>query len=390
MTALGDRIRQDAKDAEAVEAARDTAQGMVVALSDQVTNLTGQNAALSAEVIELNGEAQQLTAQVAQLQQDLADCQGQPGPGPGPDPEPGTPPFYGTVALQQVASVAEVGQSAITAAIGTPGVTTLSLRVPDNAIDASFSIFEAGRRRAEAEGIEFAVRWMFGRWVAPTAQVGRTYAVSGGTGRCPVPFNTDGSVNDKAVTYHAERSAALAAWCRTNGVPILHLPWFGRDWAEIANGTDVRNLAGYSYANWLAAHKRIVDEVAHLAGPDLSLEFPMSGSGPLTKPGFPFIEDMTAYLPTKIDPRYVYVQANGVDNDGVWGAPDQATEQAKDAAWSPAVLRGLQMINPGAYDWTAVYAQKARVGGRYLEVYCPSFSGTGSAQLRAEILKDAA
>ena len=32
----------------------------------------------------------------------------------------------------------------------------------------------------------------------------------------------------------------LATWSRANGVKLLHLSWYGQDWAELNHGKEVR------------------------------------------------------------------------------------------------------------------------------------------------------
>jgi hypothetical protein len=226
---------------------------------------------------------------------------------------------------------------------------------------------------------------MAGRWVPAGVDVGRTYpaAVAGNSRNyAPAPFNTDGSPNAQFEVFFAAETERYAALCRELGIVELHCPWYGKDWAELAHAKDVRDLTGYTYARWLTAHQRLIDIAAPFAGPDLIVEFPMSGSGPLPQA----IDDLSGYIAMRPESDYLFVQGNGTDNDGVWGAPDQPTENQKDAALDPAARFGCQMIQPyTTYTPRLVFDQVRRMHGDYLEVYLPTFEGGPVAEWQTEI-----
>jgi hypothetical protein len=360
-------------------------RGGPMALSDDLLVAAEQALALEQANAEKDALISDQDARIAKLTADLAECQG----GEPPDPEPGPVDIAGTYVLEQVASVGALG--ALDRAVGFD-VKGASIRVPLSSLQ-NFDILTAAATKATSHGWDLALRWMFGRWMPANAEVGRTYVVSGGSGKAPVPFNTDGSPNQKAIDYYIEQTERIAAECRRQGVTTLHQPWFGRDWAEIAHGSDIRALTGYTYANWYHPHEMLFDATFHLAGPDLVMGWPMSGSGPLTG-NAPFIRDMTTHMLAVAGPAnpYLFVQANGVNDGkagnasrGVFGAPDAATETAKRQDTNAGVLRGSQAIQPIDFDWTAYFAEVDSFKATQNEVYSTSFTLANKESLRTII-----
>lgn len=365
-------------------------------LSDDLTAAAGRAKVLedalassTAENVDKDAHIAQLDAVIVDLRDKLADCEGTDPP---PDPPPSVD-IAGTYVLEQVSSVA--GLSALDRAIGFD-VQGASIRVPLSSL-TNFDIVTAAKAKCDAQGWDLALRWMFGRWMPANADVGRTYPVSGGSGKAPVPFNTDGTPNVKAIDYYVGQTERIAAECRRQGLTILHQPWFGRDWAEIANGADMRALAGYSYANWYTPHQMLFDATIHLAGPDLVMEWPMSGAGPLTG-NAPFIRDMTNHMLEVVGPNspYLFVQANGVNDGthggasrGVYGAPDATTETTKRRDTNAAVARGSQAIQPIDFTWAAYFAECDSFGATANEIYSPSFVAANRETLRTIIAQRA-
>ena len=118
-------------------------------------------------------------------------------------------------------------------------------------------------------------------------------------------------------TCHPPAETLTLSICsaRTN-VP---LPWYGQNWAELNHGKEIRSLEGYSFANWLRAHLRLLDMGLAVAGNDLAVELPFSGYGPLTEAASQFAD----HVVTKLGPhnQKFYWQANGWGPNGDWGAP---------------------------------------------------------------------
>ena len=56
----------------------------------------------------------------------------------------------------------------------------------------------------------------------------------------PTPFYPDGSPNTVFESFYEDEVAHLAAYCRSRGIHLLHLPWYGQNWAELNNGAEVR------------------------------------------------------------------------------------------------------------------------------------------------------
>ncbi len=311
--------------------------------------------------------------------------------------EPASPPppteqvVSGTWVLQQVSSRDELERllpAVIEPALATPHLRGFCLRVPWRAIDGDFSLLEEGRRVARRHGLAFSVRFMAGRHTPDRVFAAgcRSYRVAGTEhDRAPVPFLEDGSPNLVFEEHYDHMISTLAAWCRAREVRLLHLAWYGQNWAELNHGTEVRAQRGYSYESWLNAHRRLIDIGLRQAGEDLAVELPFSGHGPLTDAASAFADHVVSKLgPSR--PAF-FCQANGWGPNGEWGAPNEATEAAFDRVWEKPICRGLQMIQPRDYPWAEVFARLYQTRATYCEVYASSFTLAGREQLAAEIAR---
>lgn len=298
----------------------------------------------------------------------------------------------GTWVLQQVSSVAELDSYAarIGAALDLPGVVGLSVRFPWRAADTDFSILDRGRQIASEHGKAFSIRFMAGRSTPQRVfDAGSPYYTIDAGVKVPTPFNADGTPNTVFEAAYDEYVGRLADWSMRNDVHLLHLAWYGQEWAELNNGAEVRATPGYSTNAWLQAHLRLIDIGASHAAPGLAVELPLSGYGPLNGDG---VQGALADRIAASNSATVtfFGQANGWHETGDWGAPSAEVEANHDLVWPKAFPRGLQMVQPQDYDWTAVYNKLYEVGATYGEVYLPSFSLARSGQLASEIATFAA
>lgn len=311
----------------------------------------------------------------------VAPQTGEAGPTTAPVPGPLSGSVCGTWVLQQVMSEPELRYRtpALDTVLESPGVTGLSLRFPWNAIDTDFSVLEEGLAIARRHGKEFSVRFMAGRHTpARVFDAGApNYVVDGE--RVPAPFDANGRPNTIFEREYDAFVGRLAAWARDNGVSLLHLAWYGQDWAELNHGKEVRALPGYTDDVWVDTHRRLIDIGSRHAGPDLAVELPLSGYGYLSG-------GQSATLADKViqTGKPWYVQANGWGPSGEWGAPSASVEEDFDRIWAKPVPRGVQAIQPEDYDWSLLYANARAVGATYAEVYLPSFQGASSAALYEE------
>lgn len=296
----------------------------------------------------------------------------------------------GTWVLQQAASVRELERleaGSLGAALATPAVRGFCLRVPWQAIARDFSLLEAGLRIARRQHLAFSVRFMAGRHTPARVfeQGCRCYFSDRAHEKVPAPFLEDGSPNLLFEREYEALVKRLAQWCRAHDVHLLHLAWYGQEWAELNHGREVRALPGYSYTNWLRAHQRLIDIGLKYAGRDLAVEFPFSGHGPLTDAA----SDLADYVIKKLGPESpcFFCQANGWGPGGEWGAPNAATESAFDRVWPKPIRRGLQAIQPNDYDWAAMFRRVRATRATYCEVYAPSFTLAHKAELATEIRK---
>jgi hypothetical protein len=286
--------------------------------------------------------------------------------------------------LVQVTSEQQLQQwsGSIASVLQSYDVRGLSLRVPwDVMTDA---LLDEGKAIADAAGKAYSIRVMAGhftpQWVFDTGSP--SYSVNGD--QVPTPFFPDGSPNTVFEAAYGGLVSYLADYSRSRGVQLLHLPWYGQDWAELNNGLEVRSQPGYSESALIAAHERLLDIAIPFSGDDLAIEFPMSGYGPLQSVS----RELTDYIIASVGPDSprVFVQANGLSPAGDWGAPDQGVESQMDqAVFSQDVLRGEQMIQPQTYDWGQVFSNVTENGADYVEIYLESFQQDDGGALASAI-----
>lgn len=307
----------------------------------------------------------------------------------------------GTWVLQQASSVAELDNAmagALGRALSTPHIAGFSHRVTWESIDQDFSLLQRGYDIATARGLLYSPRFMAGRWTPERVfNAGCPYYLKSGTNeKVPRPFTADGSPN---TIFESEWNAfvgRLETWCRSRGVRLMHLSWYGQDWAELNHGAEVRALTGYTYARWLNAHQRLLGLGLTHADAYLAVEVPFSGYGPLSSnTGSPVARDLATYVLNSIGncrPRF-FCQANGWGPTGDWGAPTAETEAAFDSdVWPKQLYRGQQMIQPQDYDnWPGIFQQLYTNKATYCEIYPQSFYTNAGApqphltQLQGEI-----
>jgi hypothetical protein len=286
-------------------------------------------------------------------------------------------PFAGTWVLQQITAPSQLSAPVLSAALSTPEIRGFSVRVPWTAVDGSTALLDSALATANAHHVALSVRFLAGVWT-PRRIIdgGPNYTVGGQ--QVPTPFFPDGRANTVFEAAYRSEVSSLAAWCRAHGVTLLHLPWYGLQWAELNNGQEVRSQPGYSYAAWLTAHEHLVDIAAAYAGPDLTIEFPMSGGGPLVQAD----SDLTRYLAAKRLPGAA-VQGNGVRAEPGWGpgatsdfTSNQTVEREQEAAvWSvPGLVHGEQMIGGGDFDWPSIFGDLRAHAATYVEIYASSFA----------------
>ena len=295
----------------------------------------------------------------------------------------------GTWVLQQAGSREElerVTPESVGPALATPHLRGFCLRVPWKAVDEDFTLLEAGLTLARERNLAYSVRFMAGRHTpARVFEAGSPFYLNAAREKVPAPFQPDGASNAVFEREYRRFATRLACWCRAQGVRLLHLAWYGQDWAELNHGKEVRAVEGYTYDTWLKAHLLLLDLALKLADEDMACEFPFSGYGPLTDAAVTFAD----YVVERLGPAQplFFCQANGWGPNGDWGAPNAETEAAFDRVWKRPICRGEQMIQPRDYDWTEVFAKLYENRATYCEVYAPSFTMERKDLLAAEIRK---
>ncbi len=275
--------------------------------------------------------------------------------------------------LQQVSTAASLDGYApsIKASLESFDVAGFSVRVPWSAIAADLSLLD--RARAITPG-RLCVRFMAGRYTPP-ALMGRSFVYDGadsnGSGKgavAPVTFNADGSDNKVFLNAWKAKVTDLVAWSRANGVEILHLPWPGLLWAELALVSQQMALPGYTLLQVQNYHVAMERFAIQAAAPDLTVEFPLSGYAPLA-----LRTPIVALAKATTSPKNVVLSANNFDGT-TKGIPQGDT-----------IRRALQMFDGKDYDWAQAFTSAETVKAEYLEVYLSSFLGANREALRAQI-----
>ncbi len=252
------------------------------------------------------------------------------------------------------------------------------MRFPWDAADISGSatttpILETAKDIADSQGKALSIRFMAGAHTPKRIfDAGAAYYTSTAGQKVPLPWDNSTGSHQVFLDAYDAYLGKLATWSRANGVKLLHLSWYGQDWAELNHGKEVRDASGYTQDKWLTGHKELLAIGASHMSSDLAVEVPMSGYGPVSNGPSAALTDEVIRLAGAKSDRF-FIQANGWDETREWGAPDMTTEGQFDKIWEKPVMRGLQMIQPDGYDWSKVYARLDLSKATYAEVYLPSF-----------------
>lgn len=225
----------------------------------------------------------------------------------------------------------------------------------------------------------------------PASLMGRTLTADDGSGVFPAPCNAGKTPNAVFIanlkTEMRKAAQALIAQAALVGdlFPILHWPWFAKEWSEWYYGPEVQGDC--TRAQMEAAHRAIV-----VAAKELADEFPtgafvtgfqMSGHGPIQ----PSAPAMAQFIADTFGDDRVIVHANGLSSGGQWGAQppggpaDQAMDPVFDIAATDNMLVGLQAIQPWGTagnaqqtpaQWAGIYDQIRLASGASWEPYLES------------------
>jgi hypothetical protein len=283
----------------------------------------------------------------------------------------------GTWVLQQVTSATDLNRqaAAISSALSLPGVVGFSLRVPWDALENDPTLLDKGLAIAEAKGKEFAIRFMAGRWTPDRVFAAGAYSYTSNAGdKMPAPFAPNGTPGNPVFEREYGATVAwLASWSRAHDVSVLHVPWYGFLWAEIYNGDEVEALPGYSWESWLEGHSRLAAIALSYSGPDLAVEFALSGHWGTHGAGAGDVADAIVDV-SGPDSGEAIVQGNG---HGLYNS--KTTNRP--------IVHAKQMYDGADYDWKNLYSILVTNDERYLEVYSTSFALPNKAILAAEALK---
>jgi hypothetical protein len=250
----------------------------------------------------------------------------------------------------------------IDAALAVPGVKGLSIRTNWTSITTDLGIYNRSAQIAKADHSGLAIRFIAGDATPPqyigngTTMSGKTIPLPWAKGTTPTSFLPN-TVFETAYKATVKQLAALA---RANGIHLLHLTWYGGHTAEIYNGPEVIAAPGYSVQNFLKGYERLVDIGMAEAGPGLTVEFPLGGTGTRA-----LVIPLEAYMSTKF----------GSMNSALVTQWNNLTDVLP-ATQPPAhgVYVNRQMQGDGDYKWAAVYNTLVTQKSESVEVYLQSFT----------------
>ena len=237
-------------------------------------------------------------------------------------------------------------------------------------------MLDKGLALAEARGKEFAIRFMAGRWTPDRVFAAGAYSFTSKAGdTMPAPFAPNGTAGNPVFEREFDETVAwLADWSREHDVSVLHVPWYGFQWAEIYNGDEIEALPGYSWASWLEGHRRLAEVALSHSGPDLAVEFALSGHWGARGTGAGEVSDALIVDLSGANSGRAIVQGNGT---GLYN-PRRPTGRS---------LHAKQMYDGKDYDWKSLYSPLVTNDERYLEVYTTSFTQPNKAILASETAK---
>lgn len=276
-----------------------------------------------------------------------------------------------------------------------PNIGGVSIRIPWNVVDTDAKLtqaLEATKTLAASVGVPMAFRLMAGRHT-PAAVLAKSVVYRDAKVGADVPRPWD---NPGFEAEHRRVHTFIAAWMTDNlpadQIKLLHYTWYGRDWAEINAGAEVRTVSGYSTSKAAEGHERLMT-IAHeiqAEYPTVAVEFPGSGYGDVFDITVALAKHAAGLWGTGSDS--FYMQANGWSSKPQrWGQEDESREQRLDPALDAVGSFGLQAIQPWRQGGTGVFAQYTATdwqkalaeakGSRYLEIYDPSFDAVAGKEL---------
>ncbi len=196
--------------------------------------------------------------------------------------------------LYQVQSTTELTRlrPQIEDALALPGVVGFSVRFPWDAADisgsaTSNSILDTAKDIADSQNKDLSIRFMAGAHTPKRIfDAGAAYYQNGSGQKVPLPW--DNSTGDHQVFLDAYDTylTKLVNWSKANDVKLLHLSWYGQDWAELNHGKEVRDAEGYTQDKWMAGHKELIQVGAQHMSNDLasSCRCPATVRSPAARP----------------------------------------------------------------------------------------------------------
>jgi hypothetical protein len=176
------------------------------------------------------------------------------------------------------------------------------------------------------------------------------------------PGTTSTSFVPNTVFESAYRATVveLATYAKAHGIHVLHLSWYSGPTAEIYDGPEVQRAPGYSVQNFLTGYERLAAIGMSVAGPSLTVEYPLGGVGT-----GPFVTPLEAYLSSTFgrDNPALMVQFNDL-SDVLPGQQHPAI----------GVNLSRQMQGEGDFNWANVYQQLVTQHSQTVEVYLQSFA----------------
>lgn len=200
----------------------------------------------------------------------------------------------------------------------------------------------------------------------------------------PLPYNPNSATFAPNTGFEREYTKLvdnLIDYAVANNIKLIHMPWYGRDWAEINYHPELWNEPNFSKDKWVEGHKRLADIVYNKVKdyPDISVEFPASGWNNKGE-GMAATNQVMGYLVNaSVHPLWanwsgrLFIQGNGY---GVYSGLKSGIEGSSPTGYQ--AYRGMQMFdqtNKYSNLWATLYNNLGidPLYGTYLEVYTESF-----------------
>ena len=142
-------------------------------------------------------------------------------------------------------------------------------------------ILRKALKLARSQDKALSIRFMAGAHTPSRVfDAGAAHYLNGSGAKVPLPWDNETGSHRVFLDAYGKYVGKLARWSRAHDVRLLHLSWYGQDWAELNHGAEVRAAPGYTEKKWMTGHKQLIEVGGERASRRLAVELPLSGYGP--------------------------------------------------------------------------------------------------------------